>query len=491
MELNVDLAIIGAGPGGYSTALRAAELGAHVTLIERDAVVGGTCLQRGCIPTKTLISAVRTIDEMNYGREVGIEAHLDAIDFGKLRDHRTHIVDEMTHGLEGLLASRGIRVFRGDAALQADGSVLVTPSDGRDAVQEGKTSEDMKDVDSSLTIHATDVVLALGSHPTPLPGIPFNGALIDSTQALALNTVPHNAVIIGSGSIALEFASLLSTAGCETTLLIRHDHVLTYSDRRSAIVLNRELKRHGVNIITGTQVTGVDTSVNLGATVHYSTANEQDATVRGEIVLAAIGRMPNTDQEWLKGLPITIDDHGVVQTDPYGRTSMDHVWALGDITAGPMLAHHAFEQGYVIAETIAGLNPRPVNEMTVPSVIFSNPEFASVGVTAQQAKTDSRFLNVKETLFPVMANARMLMTGSAGSMCVVTGEYADQPGTACVIGMHIVSPDASDLIAEGQQLIANRIPLHDAASNIHAHPTLSEMVGEALLKADGRPFNTR
>lgn len=505
-----DIAIIGAGPGGYSTALRAAQLGKSVALIERDATLGGTCLNRGCIPSKALITATHTIDTVHRAAELGVNASVNGIDFGRLHDYRLHIVDTITKGLAGLLAHRGVTVFHGEvtamSAPGADntadngsvdnaGTLRISGANGS-PVEQFVRAGVAQPLESTVTISARNIVIATGSRPRPLPGIDFRGALIDSTQALELDEFPASAVIIGSGAIALEFASMWCTAGCDVTLLIRKDRVLSSWDRRAAVTLTRELKRHGVTIITHTNVTQVDTGANLGATVHYIrqiSGNEpaEQHTVWGEIALAAIGRDPITDSDWLAQSGIQFDSAGMVVTDPYGRTNLPGVWAIGDITEGPALAHRAFEQGIVAAETICGLTTRPVDDATVPQVVFSSPEAASVGLTLEQAQTRDDLDSVSETVYPMLGNARMLMSGSAGSLSIVSGAYTSNPDVPIVLGVHIISPMASDLIAEAEQIVGNRVPLHDAARLIHPHPTFSETLGEALLKADGRPLNTR
>ena len=466
VQQHFDIAIIGAGPGGYSTALRAAELGKSVALIERDGTLGGTCLNRGCIPSKALLTAVHSVETIHNAERMGINATLQSIDFGRLRDFRVSTVETMTKGLTGLLAHRGVTVFRGCAALQNAHTVRVTPAEGETQVSRSVEAGVFEPVETELAI--------------------------DATQALELNTLPSSAVIIGAGAVALEFASLWNAAGCEVTLLIRKDRVLSTWERRASMTLTRELKRRGVNVIARTAVDRVDTGANLGATVHYRQGDsDEDRTAYGEVVLAAIGRVPNTDADWFRSNGLKLDERGYVTVDGYGRTNLDGVWALGDITPGHALAHRAFEQGITIAEKIAGADPKPVIDDTVPQVVFSFPEAASVGLTLDQAKAREDGVEPKETAYPMLSNARMLMSGEGGSMTVVSGAFANNPDMQVVLGVHIVSPIASDLIAEAEQLVGNRVPLADAARLIHPHPTFSETLGEALLKADGRPLHTR
>lgn len=491
-EQHFDIVIIGAGPGGYSTALRAAQLGKTVALIERDKTLGGTCLNRGCIPSKALLTAAHSAQNIRQAERMGISATLQSIDFGKLRDFRTSTVETMTKGLAGLLSHRGVTVFRGEAELRDVHDVHVAPAGGEAQVMRSFKAGVEEPVGSELTIRGEDIVLATGSRPLPLPGNPFSGALIDSTQALELDTFPSSAVIVGAGAVALEFASLWNAAGCEVTLLIRKDRVLSSWEKRASMTLTRELKRRGINVVTRTSVDYVDTGANLGATVHYRQGGgEEERTAYGEVVLAAIGRMPNTDAGWFASNGIELEERGYVSTDAYGRTNVEGVWALGDITPGHALAHRAFEQGITIAETIAGLDPKPVSDETVPQVVFSFPEAASVGLTLSEAKSCETIINPQETAYPMLSNSRMLMSGEGGSMTIVSGAMAGAPDVPLVLGVHIVSPLASDLIAEAEQLVGNRVPLAAAARLIHPHPTFSESFGEALLKADGRPLHTR
>ncbi|RSX56156.1 dihydrolipoamide dehydrogenase [Bifidobacterium dolichotidis] len=490
--LQTDVAIIGAGPGGYATALRAAELGKSVTLIERDAHVGGTCLLRGCIPSKALISAAHTMDAMNHAATMGIQVTAPSVDEAKLAQYREQTVTTMTSGLAELLAARHIQMVHGQAALQSDGTILVTPAPDATQVRVGQSLDALHDAGTQVTIQATDTVLATGGRPRPLPNVPFGGAVLDSTAALGLEHLPKRAAIVGAGSVALEFASMWRSMGAEVTLLVRHDTPLSHAHHRSAVVLTRELKRRGIKIVAHSQVTET-TPGESGEGVHVTYTSSLDNETYGidaDVLLVAIGRDPNTDMPWMQDLDIDITDAGLIVTDDLGQTSMPHVWAVGDITPGHGLAHRAFEQGITIAEAIAGLNPKPVDERTIPSVIFTTPEFASVGRTVQEAQTIDGCTDVTETLYPVMGNARMVMERANGSMAVVTGCRPGHPDQREVLGVHIVAPMASELIGQAEHVLGAHTPLSDAARLIEPHPTFSEMFGEALLKADGRPFNT-
>lgn len=499
MTEQFDIVIIGAGPGGYSTALRAAQLGRQVALIERDAAPGGTCLNRGCIPTKALLDATATFDAIRHTDGIGIHAHADPIDFPTLHHWRENIVSTMVQGLSSLLAQRGVTVFQADAELMPAGetgtddpnrrSVLLTPSTGQTDV----LRHDAKTVSpqgARVVIETTDVVLAMGSRPRELPGTTFHDAIIDSTQALQRD-FPASATIIGAGAVAVEFASIWNSAGCDVTLVIRKDRVLSAWDRRAGTTITRELRKRGITVIANAAVTRIESNTPNETTVYYRVKGGEEQSVASEAVLGAIGRDPNTQAAWVAGNGIDLDEHGHVVTDEYGRTRAAHVWAVGDIVAGHALAHRAFEQGITVAERIAGLDPKPVDENTVPQVVFSRPQAACVGYSGAQAKADGRFGNVTETAYPMMGNARMAMSGSTGSMTIVSGETADDPGTRVLLGVHMVSPEATELIAEAEQLVGNRVPLSEAARLIHPHPTFSETLGEALLKADGRPLHTR
>lgn len=474
---NYDVIVIGAGPGGYSTALRSAQLGAHVALVERDAVVGGTCLNRGCIPTKALITATSAISQNNHARQLGIHSTFEGIDYKKLNQYKHSTVDAMTSGLRELLIQRQVDIIYGQARLLNSHTVEVSDTHGQNQI-----------------LNAKDIVLATGAHPTPLQDYKFSEHILDSDRALELSEFPTHPLIVGSGAIAIEFASIWQAAGAHVSLLIRKDRVLSNWDRRTSMTLTRELSKQGINIITHAQCAKI-TQEHEELCVSYTSTNTDshmpEQHIKADKVLVAIGRTPNTEASWFAELAIDTDSQGLVHTDAWGRTSCKNVWALGDITPGYHFAHRAFEQGIVVAESINGLHPTPVNEDTIPQVVFSTPQAASVGLTKQKAQTSTELCDIEETAYPMQANARIRMSGSGGCLSIVTACRKNKPDVRIVVGVHTVAPEAAELIAEAEQIVGNATPLAEAARLIHPHPTFSETLGEALLKADKRPLHMR
>jgi dihydrolipoamide dehydrogenase len=401
---------------------------------------------------------------------------LKSIDLRKLIDYKEGVVNQMTKGLEGLLKRRKVTTITGTATMTAPHEISVELSDSSDTVH----------------LQATDVVVATGSHPRHLPGTQFSRkAILSSQDALNLQQIPSSVVIIGSGPIGLEFATLWSSIGAEVTVLEVADRVLPSATPRVSATISRDLKRAGVHCATNVTIDSLEEGVNQSATVHYREDEGDEQTLTAQFALVAIGRLPNTDADWFSAIGIDLDERGLVKTDAYGRTSVPGVWALGDITAGKQLAHRAFAQGLVVAESIAGIDTEPVDDHTVPAVTFAMTEVGSVGYARAEAETVPELSEVKETTFPMLGNARVVMSGDSGSVTVVSGIRADRPGVPVVLGVQMVGPGVSELTAEAQQLVGNRIPLHEASRLVHPHPTLSETLGEALLSADGRPLHTR
>ncbi len=607
-----DVVIIGAGPGGYATALRAAELGKSVALVEEDARPGGTCLNEGCVPSKAMLATAKQLRGAERSARMGIDMRVRALDLSRLLDFKNHVVATEVTGLEGLLAARKVTVLQAYAQAHPDLSVTLTPSQkdregkqgtlgvapGTQAAQEEEDPFDSPQiatvVDKETTIHGHDIVLATGSHPRALPGADFSErAVLDSRAALSLRQIPQSVIIIGSGAIGVEFATLWSGLGARVTVLEAAPRLLPAATRRMSALETREMRRAGITVQTGVRILSVKEGANQLATVRYEdsvpagpslrpqgaitpadpsnpndksgtagqnaadrAAGQADAALLGDdaaaagapateamreenpamqagttgtaqtgspaavpgvpgqdgtgrqqgrgheahelsaqFVLIAIGRVPNTGMQWMKDLGVATDDRGVVTTDPYGRTSVGHVWALGDITAGKQLAHKAFAQGLVVAESIAGVPTEPVDDRTVPAVSFALAPVALVGWDKAAALASGKFAEVQEKSFPTAGNARVVIDGRQGIVTVVSGYELDENGAKSgeriVLGVQMIGPMVSELAGEAQELVGNKIPLHKAARLVHPHPTFSETLGEALLAADGRPLHSR
>lgn len=504
-----DVAIIGSGPGGYSCALRAAQLGLHVTLIERDAHAGGTCLNRGCIPTKALLDAAHAAWEARRGERLGFGTRAQQPDRERLLGFQHNAVRTMVDGLESLIKARRIAFVHGQSAIDTatTANTAITTASATEPVAGGAQPMRTVTVDSAdgtrHRISARHVVIATGAAPRPLAEAPFGGRVLDSDAALELPVIPRSVIVIGSGAVGLEFASFWAAMGSSVTVLVRHGRPLSDWPRRVGASLKRGMTAHGVTFMDYTAVESCTT--DDGTAMLTVSTRKGNATLCADYCLVAIGRMPSTDAPWIEQAGVERDSRGFIITDPWGRaTSSDMasdtasdmtsgIWAVGDVTAGRQLAHRAFAQGRVVAETMAGLSPTPVHDELVPRVVFSLPEAASVGLDADQAKSGAfgTFTDVRETAIPMDGNARTAIAGDTGVIDIVTGVDGSAPDSPrLVLGVHMAGPHVSEFIGEAQQIVRNRIPLAEAALAIHAHPTFSEALGEALLKADGSPLHT-
>lgn len=555
-EKTFDVVIIGAGPGGYATALRAAELGKSVALVEEDARPGGTCLNEGCIPSKALLQTAHELREARRASRMGIDLRLQALDLSRMLSFKNNVVATQVTGLEGLLAARKVSVFQAFGQAHKDLSVTLLPSQKAREGKQGTFAPDPDGdddpfgspqishvIDKETVIHGRNIVLATGSRPRTLPGADFSEhAVLDSRAALSLRQIPQSVIIIGSGAIGTEFASLWNGLGTRVTLLEAAPRIMPSFARRLSAYETREMRRAGITIQTGVRITSVKEGSNQLATVRYddtqpagpslrpqgaitptdpnnpsrtnnpttspaqpsSSVKAADAEgknsahsheISAQFVLVSIGRMPNTDMQWLKDLGVRTDNRGFIPTDPYGRTNINHVWALGDMTPGKMLAHRAFAQGLVVAESIAGVSTKPVDDMAVPAVSYALGQVAQVGWDRDQAQKSGKFADVQEKSCPTGGNSRVVMEGQQGVVTIISGYPADsngnRQGERVVLGVQMIGPMVSELAGEAEELVGNRIPLHEAARLVHPHPTFSETLGEALLAADGRPLHTR
>ncbi len=449
-----DIVVLGGGSGGYAAALRAAELGKSVALVEKDQV-GGTCLHRGCIPTKALLHAAEVADVTRDAAAIGIRATLDGIDPEGVRAYREGIVAKKFKGLEGLIKARGITVVAGEGVLEAGPSVRVG-----DDVYRG-----------------ADVILATGSYSRSLPGLEIGGRVLTSEHALELNEIPQRVVILGGGVIGVEFASVWRSFGVEVTIVEALDHLVPNEDVAMSKALERAFRRRGISSSLGVRFAGV-TQTSDAVTVTL----ENGSTFDAEYLLVAVGRGPATAGLGFEENGVTLD-RGFVTTDERLRTSAEHVWAVGDIVPGLQLAHRGFQQGIFVAEEIAGLKPVVIPDAHIPKVTYCSPEVASVGLTEALAVSAHGADAIVSYEYNLAGNGKSEILGTAGIVKVV--RLKDGP----VLGVHMVGDRVGELISEGQLVVGWEAHPEDIAPFIHAHPTQSEALGEAFLALAGKPLH--
>jgi dihydrolipoamide dehydrogenase len=451
---SADLVILGAGSGGYACALRAAELGLSVVMIERDKV-GGTCLHRGCIPTKALLHAAEVADAARESEKVGVRASLDGIDMEQVNAYKDGVVTRLHKGLTGLVKARKVTVVEGEGRLVAPNAV---------------------EVDGTRYEASKAVVLATGSYSRSLPGLEIDGErIITSENALRLDKVPSSVVVLGGGVIGVEFASVWKSFGADVTIVEALPHLLPLEEESSSKLLERAFRKRGITFSLGKKFSEAKTT-DSGVTVTLEDGTTYDA----DVLLVAVGRGPVSEGLGYEEAGLEME-RGFVKVDAHCQTNLDNVYAIGDLRPGLQLAHVGFAEGIMVAERVAGLNPPAIDYDGVPRITYCEPEVASVGITAAQAK--ERGHDVVEFTYDLAGNGRAQILQTAGACKVVAAK--DGP----VLGVHMVGSRVGDLIAEAQ-LITNweALPV-EVAQLIHPHPTLSEAVGEAHLALAGKPLH--
>ncbi len=449
-----DIVVLGGGSGGYAAALRASELGKSVALIEKDKV-GGTCLHRGCIPTKALLHAAEVADHVRDASSVGVTASFGGIDPAGVRTYREGIVAKKYKGLEGLVKARGITTVTGLGRLNADRSVSVG-----DDVYVG-----------------TDVILATGSYSRSLPGLEIGGRILTSEQALALDVIPERVLILGGGVIGVEFASVWRSFGAEVTIVEALPHLVPNEDIAMSKGLERAFRRRGIQYSLGVRFQSA-TQDDSSVTVTLEDGTEFTA----DYLLVAVGRGPATADLGFEEAGVRLD-RGFVTVDNDLRTDVPGVWAVGDIVPGLQLAHRGFQQGIAVAERIAGLSPVNVPDVQIPKVTYSSPEVASVGLTEEAAVAAHGADAVHSYEYNLAGNGKSEIIGTGGLVKVV--RLKDGP----VLGVHLLGDRVGELITEGQLAVAWEAHPEDIAPLIHAHPTQSEALGEAFLALAGKPLH--
>ena len=451
-DTSADLVILGGGSGGYACALRAAQLGLSVVLVEKDKL-GGTCLHRGCIPTKALLHAAEVADAARDGHQLGVKTVLEGIDMGGVNKYKDGVVARMFKGLQGLVSSRGITYVEGSGRFVAPNAVDV----------EGQRYT------------GRNVVLATGSYARTLPDLEIGGRVITSDQALNLDYLPERVVVLGGGVIGVEFASVWRSFGAEVVIVEALPRLVPAEDDFCSKQLERAFRRRGITFKTGVRFTGASQS-DSDVTVNLESGEQFEA----DLLLVAVGRGPNTAEAGYAEAGVQME-HGFVLTDERLRTNLPGVYALGDIVPGLQLAHRGFAQGIFLAEDIAGRNPTPIDEDGIPRVTYCEPQVASVGLTEAQARDSYR--EVETLTYDLAGNGRSQILQAKGAIKLVRAK--DGP----VVGVHMVGERIGELVGEAQLIVNWDAYPDDVAALVHAHPTQNEALGEAHLALAGKPLH--
>jgi dihydrolipoamide dehydrogenase len=448
-----DVVILGGGSGGYACALRSAQLGLSVVLIEKDKL-GGTCLHRGCIPTKALLHAGEIAENTKHAAEFGVNAQFLSMDMLAVNAYKDGVIAKLYKGLQGLVKSRNITYVEGHGKLVAKNQVEVNGT-----IYTGK-----------------NVVLATGSFPRTLPGLEIDGRqIVTSEEAMSFDFVPKSAIVLGGGVIGCEFASVWSSFGADVTIIEGLPRLVALEDESSSKQLERAFRKRGIKFETGIKFQSASKGPN-GVTVTL----ENGATHTAEVLLVAVGRGPVTSNIGYEEQGIVME-RGYITVDNKCRTNVPGVWAVGDIIPTLQLAHVGFAEGILVAEEIAGLKPRPINYDGVPRVTYSEPEVASVGLTTATAK--ERGYDVVETTYDLAGNGKAHILKTSGSIKLVAAKNGP------VLGIHMVGARVGELLAEAQLIYNWEAEASDVAPLIHAHPTLSEAMGEAHMALAGKPLH--
>ena len=451
---NFDIVILGGGSGGYAAALRSSQLGKTVALIERDKL-GGTCLHRGCIPTKALLHSAEVADVTREAAQFGVVAQFGSIDMTQVNKYRDGIVDRLFKGLTGLVTSKNITVVSGEGRLTGPRTVTVNGD----------------------TYTGTDLVLATGSFSRTLPGLEIGGRVIASEQALQLDYVPNKVIVLGGGVIGVEFASIWKSFGTEVTIVEGLPHLVPNEDEAVSKALERAFRKRNIDFKLGVRFSGVEQN-DSGVVVSL----EDGTRLEADLMLVAVGRGPNTAGMGFEEQGVAMD-RGYVLTNDRLQTNLPNVYAAGDIVPGLQLAHRGFGQGIFIAEQIAGLNPAVIDENGIPKVTYCEPEVASVGLSEAKAKEVYGADNVSTYEYNLGGNGKSQILGTAGFIKLV------RKNNGPVIGVHMIGTRVGEQIGEGQLIVNWEAYPEDVASLLHAHPTMNEAIGEAHLALAGKPLH--
>ncbi|TGD25348.1 dihydrolipoyl dehydrogenase [Companilactobacillus suantsaicola] len=464
-----DTVIIGSGPGGYVAAIRASELGQDVAIIEKSDTVGGVCLNVGCVPSKALITAGHRLQQAKDSSTYGISTSDAVIDFTKTQAWKDEkVVARMTNGVQMLLKKHHVELINGEAYLDSDTQLRIMPSGERQFMDNG----------GGQTIKFKNLILATGSRPIEIRGFKFQDRVIDSTGGLNLKEVPKEFVIIGGGYVGTELAGAYADLGSHVTILEGSPNIIPNFEKDMVSIVKKNLEKKGVTIITNAMAKSSEQKAD-SVDVTYE-VDGKPSTITADYCMVTVGRRPNTDNFGLEMTNVKTNDRGLVEVDEQGKTSVDHIYAIGDITPGPALAHKAFFEAKTVAGAISGKNTAN-DYIGVPAVCFTDPELASVGLTEKDAK--DKGIEVKTAKFPFAGNARAVSLDAAEGFVKLIA----QKDTGTLLGGQIVGPGASDLISELSVAINCQLNAEDIALTIHPHPTLGEPIQEAADILIGYP----
>jgi dihydrolipoamide dehydrogenase len=465
-EQQYDVVIIGSGPGGYVAAIRAGQLGLKVAVVEKDPFVGGTCLHRGCIPTKALLENADIWQKIQKAKDFGITVGDVTIDWSTVQKRKQGVVDQNAKGVEFLFKKNKVERVTGFGRVVKAGEVEVTPEEGE-----------------KKTLQTKNILLAMGSVPKDLPHIKADGKrIINSDHILVLDRIPKSMLVIGAGAVGCEFASIFSRFGTKTTIVEVMPQLLPIEDEEISKEFTRIFKKKGIDVLTGAKVLSCDIS-DSGVKSVVETGKGKQQTIESEVVLSATGRRAVTENCGLENTKVKIDERGFVQVDELMRTAEAGIYAIGDIVPTPALAHCASAEGILAIEHMAGNEVRPLNYDHIPNATYTDPEVASVGLTEKAAK--ERGYEVKIGKFPFTANSKAKIVGDAnGLVKYVTDAKYDE-----ILGVHIVGPKATELIAEACAALELEATSESIARTVHSHPTLSEAMMEAAEEVTGHAIH--
>lgn len=455
-----DVTIIGAGPGGYVAAIRAGQLGLKTAIIEKDKNLGGTCLLRGCIPTKSLLHTADLLDEFKHAKEHGIVAGSVSLDFDQAQKRKGKVVLKLAKGVEFLMRKNKVQVFKGSAHVDGPGRITVTGAD-----------------DATQVVQTKNIVIATGSVPRSLPNLPIDGEqIITSDEILELKQIPKSLLVLGAGAVGVEFASMFLRFGTDVTIIELLPRLLPIEDEEISAELAKSFKKQGIKSFTSASFKSAVREA--GGVRVIATVNDEDREFFAEKLLVAVGRRAYTDGLGLENTRVELEK-GYIKIDDHMRTAEPNVYAIGDVIPTPWLAHVASAEGILAVETIAGKNPRPINYDHVPGCTYCQPEVASVGLT--EAKARERGYDVKVGHFPIPVIAKAQILGSSEGMVKVVsdGRYDE------LLGVHLIGPHATELIVEGCVALQMESTVEELINTMHAHPTVSESMHEAFEDAHG------